>query len=175
MRDFTYEELHHLSLLKSNEKIPTFQEFLELIDGQVPLIVEIKIHENATEVCSRVDELLRDYKGVYCIESFHPFALIWYKKNRPEVVRGQLSSDFRKDGEGTKIEYWMVKNLLTNFLAKPDFIAYNHKYKNGWSLNICKKWFGLLTVAWTIKSQKELEEARETFSLFIFEGFLPKK
>ena len=46
-----------------------------------------------------VNRLLKDYKGVYCIESFHPSALIWYKKNRPDVFRGQLCTNFNKENK----------------------------------------------------------------------------
>ena len=58
------------------------------------------------------------------MECFHPYALYWFKKNRPEVIRGQLSEQFLKEKEeGTltrKIGYFIVKNLLTNFITKPD-------------------------------------------------------
>ncbi|MBQ9123308.1 MAG: hypothetical protein IJY10_07450, partial [Lachnospiraceae bacterium] len=41
--DYTYEELKQFTLGKSSEQIPTFKEFLEMVDGRVPLIVEYKI------------------------------------------------------------------------------------------------------------------------------------
>lgn len=37
------------------------------------------------------DALLQAYSGKYVIESFNPAAVNWYKENRPEVCRGQLS------------------------------------------------------------------------------------
>lgn len=173
VRDYTYEELQQFHLCDSEEKIPLFADFLRMVNGRVPLIVEIKIHENATEVCSKVDEILKPYVGPYCMESFHPLAVRWYKKNRPEVIRGQLSSNFREDGK-EPIERFLVHHLLFNFLARPDFIAYNHKYKKAVSRTICQKFFHALSVAWTIRSQKEMDDARDAFSLFIFESFIPR-
>lgn len=174
VRDYTFDELQQFHLCNSQEKIPRFQDFLSMVDGRVPLIVEIKIHENAGEVCRRVDQCLKTYKGVYCMESFHPLALKWYRKNRPQVIRGQLSSNFRADGDSEGVPEFLVHHLLLNFLGRPDFIAYKHLHIRAVSRWLCQHLFGALSVAWTVRSQKEIEAARDGFSLFIFEAFVPQ-
>ena len=173
VRNYTYEELEKLTLYQSQERIPLFSEVLKLVDGKVPLIIEIKIHENVNTVCSIADKLIKEYKGVYCIESFHPLAVRWYRKHRPEVIRGQLSSNFKKLGKKETIDLWLAHYLLLNFLAKPDFIAYDHLRKNNISRLLCRYLYGALSVAWTIKSAEELKNSRKDFDLFIFEGFYP--
>ena len=175
VRDYTYEQLQQFTLCKSQEKIPLFADFLKMVDGKVPLIIEIKIHEKASVVCSIADELIREYKGVYCVESFDPRAVRWYKKNRPEVIRGQLSSNFNQKDKREKITEFLVHYLLLNFLGRPDFIAYDHRFKKNISRQIACNLFGALRVAWTIKSQQEMDAAKEDFTLFIFEGFIPEK
>lgn len=173
--DLTYEELEQYHLFKSEEKIPTLKEALELIGGRVPLIIELKIPWNPDILCNKVSELLKNYSGFYCIESFNPFGLMWYKKHYPSIVRGQLATDFiREKEEGDRFQFFLLKNLLLNFLTKPDFIAYHHVYKKGLSFTICRKLFRTKPVAWTIKSQEELENSRKYFKLFIFDSFLPK-
>lgn len=174
VRDYTFEELQEFPLLNSQERIPRLADFLQLVDGRVPLIIEIKIHERAATVCSLADELIREYQGAYCIESFHPLALRWYKKHRPGVIRGQLSSNFKEPGKREPLSMFLVHHLLLNFLGKPDFIAYDHHHKENPSRRLCQHLYRALCVAWTIRSQKELEGSRDAFSLFIFEGFLPK-
>ena len=174
VRDYTLKELQKFTLCKSQERIPTFAEVLELVSGKTPLIVEIKVHEPAANVCEKADELLQAYKGLYCIESFHPFAVAWYKKNRPAVVRGQLSSRFKSSDYGSKLEHFAVQNLLTNVLCRPDFIAYNHENKVSLSRSLCRRLFSCLSVAWTIRSQQQLDSCRDDFDLFIFERFIPK-
>ena len=173
VRDYTYEELQNFSICGSAEKIPLFEDFLKLIDGKVPLIIEIKIHENADVVCSAADQLLQNYKGAYCIESFHPLAVRWYKKHRPEVVRGQLSTNFNKPEKKEKWSLFLVHYLLTNCICRPDFIAYDHRHKKNISRLLCKYLYHPLQVSWTIKSQDELNEHQKDFDLFIFEGFEP--
>ncbi len=173
--DLTYEELGQYHLFKSKEKIPTLQEALEVINGKVPVIIELKIPWNPDRLCNKVSELLKDYHGFYCIESFNPFGLMWYKKHYPSVVRGQLATDFfREQEEGDRFQFFLLKNLLMNFLTKPDFIAYHHVYKKGLSFTLCRKLFRTKPVAWTIKSAEELEGSKKYFELFIFDSFLPE-
>ena len=170
-----YEELKKCRLFQSEERIPTFQEVLEVIGGKVPLIVELKIPWRPGSLCNEVSEILKGYKGVYCIESFNPFGLVWYRKHCPGVVRGQLSTDFiREKIAGSKFQYFILKHLLLNFYTKPDFIAYHHVYKTGLSYTICRKLYRVKTVAWTIQNQKDYENSKKFYELFIFDSFIPE-
>jgi hypothetical protein len=147
---------------------------LATVDGKVPLIIELKIPWRADKLCEEVSKILHEYKGVYCIESFNPFGLIWYKKHYPKIVRGQLATDFNKEKmDGSKIQYFILKHLLMNFLAKPDFIAYHHVYKKGLSFTLCRELYRVKTVAWTIQSQEELNNCSKYYELFIFDSFTP--
>lgn len=173
VRNYTFEELQNFPLCKSQERIPRLEDVLNLVNGQVPLIIEIKHYANVNKLCTIADELIKLYQGVYCIESFHPFVVRWYQKHRPEVIRGQLSSNFNKESKRESLPEGLVHYLLTNFLCKPDFIAYDHKHKTNISRIFCKKLYHPLSVAWTIRSQQELDDCSDDFDLFIFEGFIP--
>lgn len=173
--EITYDELKQYRVFQSQEKIPTFDEVLKFINGAVPLIIELKIPWSAAKTCEAVSKRLREYRGVYCIESFNPFGLIWYRKHEPKIIRGQLATDFTKEKiEGSKVQYFILKHLLFNFQTKPDFIAYHHVYKKGLSFTICRKLFRSKTVAWTIQSQEQLESSMKYYELFIFDSFIPK-
>ena len=174
VRDYTYKELEQIRLFESDEKIPLFAQVLHLVDGRVPLIIEIKVHEDYETVCRHIDAILAIYQGVYCIESFHPQAVWWYKKHRPLVIRGQLSCKLNDGNERFSLSKWMATHLLANFLTRPDFIAYDHKYAANLSRRICRRLYKALSVAWTIRSQDELNQAQHHFDLFIFEGFMPR-
>ena len=168
--DYTLEELQAMKLANSNETIPTLEQVLEVVDGKVPLIIEYKMDRVDTKVCELGNAILEKYNGVYCMESFHPFAVKWYRDNRPDVIRGQLSQDFSKtDYKG--IQYWAMTHLLLNFLTRPDFIAYNHKDKDIFSRRLCTQ-LGALSVAWTIKNREQYEEAKPYFDLVIFDSFI---
>ena len=176
--DLTLSELKQLSLggkdfPDTGERIPTFAEFLKLVDGRVPLIVEIKMEKWDARVPEAADKLLRDYRGPYCVESFHPGVLVWYRKHRPDVFRGQLCTNFVKEHMCRSLSYFLLGKMLTNIAARPDFIAYDWRYRNDLSRRICCDLYHALPVAWTIRSQAELDECRKDFRLFIFEGFEP--
>lgn len=175
VRDYTFEELQKFPLCNSDERIPKFQDVLQLINGRVPLIIEIKIHEDYKKVCKLADQVLKLYQGAYCMESFHTGALFWYRMHRKGVIRGQLSSDFYKEIHRLDIPSFMVHHLLLNFVGKPDFVAYNHLYKKVREREICFHFFKIKAAAWTIKSSQELKEAKNDFDVFIFEGFLPEQ
>lgn len=168
--DYTLEELKKMKLADSNETIPTFEEFLSVVDGKVPFILEYKLDRAQTKVCELANEVLKNYKGVYCIESFHPLALIWYRKNRPDVMRGQLCEEFfRNEKYKGNFLYIILSYLPFNFLTRPDFVAYNHKDSHNISRRICKM-MGALSVAYTIQSTEQYKAAKEDFDLFIFDS-----
>lgn len=177
VEEYTYEELQRFSLCKTAEKIPKFEDFLKLVDGRVPLIIEYKISGKSAEVCPIADQLLQTYNGPYCIESFHPLALLWYRRNRKEIVRGQLADNFIKAGENvlSPFVYFVLHHLLFNFLTKPDFIAYNHFLYRDLSRRLCRYLYRAPAAAWTIKNEEELRESRKEFDMFIFDSFLPKR
>jgi len=50
--DYTCEELQNMRLFDTNETIPTLEQALALIDGQVPILVEYKMDKVDTDVCA---------------------------------------------------------------------------------------------------------------------------
>jgi len=167
---FTAEELGKMNLNGQEDGIPTLRQVLAAVDGRVPLIIEIKIPGFDLSVCPKAFEILDHYKGPYCIESFHPLAIHWMKKNRPGILRGQLSSDFFRHGEkGNKIQLFAVKNLLLNFLARPDFIAFDIRYPRALAFRLCTGLFRALSIGWTVRTEEELGKAKENFDAWICE------
>lgn len=173
--DHTYKELCRYPVGNSQERIPLFSDVLKLVNGAVPMVIEIKVGYDYRKTTEAVARMLSDYHGVYCVECFNPLALSWYRKHVPQVIRGQLSMDYEKDP--VKMP-WLVKiiltNLMMNFCAKPDFISYNHKDQRKKGFRLCRKLFRVKTAAWTIKNEQELENAKGLFDVFIFDGFLPR-
>ena len=172
--DLTYDELKEIKLLNSQEIIPLFDDLLKLVDGKTPLIVELKAEDkNIDSLCRKVSEKLDSYKGLYCVESFNPFVVAWFKKNRPNYIRGQLSS---KDlaGDILPINKGLLANLMLNFISRPDFIAYDHNYRDALVFNLINKLWNPPTVSYTVKNQDDFNKNKKYFDLQIFEGFEPK-
>lgn len=177
LTELTLEELERYHLLASEEKVPLFEDVLKLVDGKVPLIVELKVANSSTDtngLCSKADLLLQKYHGLYCVESFHPACVNWYHKNRPEIIRGQLAERPKAQAKGKMcIAMTIMQYLLTNFITRPNFIAYNHHNRHNLSRMLCHCLFRNPAVAWTIRSKEELEDNCKYFDYFVFEHFIP--
>ncbi len=123
--DMTLAELKELRLCGTSETIPLFSEVLKCVRGRGALIVELKNGKRNKELCEKTYELLRSYSGEYCIESFNPFIVRWFKRNAPEVLRGQLANPPEGyNGEVNPVTGFILSRVLLNFLARPHFIAY---------------------------------------------------
>ena len=168
--DYTAAELQEMKLFGTEETIPTFEETLALINGQVPLLVEYKMDKVDTAVCAAGQALLDEYDGAYAIQCFDPRALLWYKKNAPEVARGQLAEEYWKNEkyEG-KALYFVLTYMLTNVATAPDFISYKALHKDNLSLNVCRM-LGAKTACYTIKSAEELDYVNNEFDMYIFDS-----
>lgn len=173
--DLTAEELGQYRLEGTDEKIPFLEEVLPLFEGKAPLIVELKVEKNSAALAQAACDLLDQFDVDYCIESFHPQAVIWLKKNRPEVCRGQLSQNFLKDkGTGMgKLADFAMTQLLTSFLSQPDFIAYSHEHRNCLSLKVARAVWRVQEVSWTLRTPEDMARCEKDGCLSIFENFVP--
>jgi glycerophosphoryl diester phosphodiesterase len=172
--EFTAEELTKIPLAGSRYTIPTFAEVLSLVRGRVPLLVEIKGLVDATHVCEVAAPMLDEYRGPYCIESFSPFAVRWYCRHRPLVVRGQLTEHyFANRGKKKTAAMLMMQLLLTNFLTKPDFIAYNLRDRKYLPFRIATRLFRARSFAYTVKGVRDEEKCCGYFDALIFEDYTP--
>ena len=166
------DKLYALKLSGSKEKIPLFREVLKVVDGRTPLLIEIKPkHDNAAAVELMMEEL-KDYKGLYCVQSFNPFALRYIRKKYPHIPIGQLSTNLFDDNKSQPLIYKLtVGSLLVNFISRPDFISYNYKYANSLSYKIYRKFFRTTDAVWTIKNAEEEKEAKKIGKIIIFDKF----
>lgn len=175
--DCTYDELLQYKLLDTNEVIPLFKDVLNILEKDTPLIIEIKPEGRYLETTKRVVSLMQGYNGLYNIESFNPYVVYYLKKNEPQIIRGQLAYNSIND-KNSKVNIFLkiiLTNLLFNFINRPDYIAYQHSDMNNLSFRIVSKIYHAECVAWTIKSQKELEKAKKYYKCFIFDSFIPDK
>jgi len=169
--DYDYEDLRKMSLNGTGETIPLFTEVLKIFEkGIGPLIVELKTGKRNKELCRKTYEILKKYKGVFCVESFNPFIVNWFKKNAPELFRGQLAE---KPGGYKGILPRPVAHLLSycrlSFLNKPDFIAYEICKRPKRIFRLQKK--GIMLIAWTSRTPKVDEVENDAI---IFENYRPE-
>ena len=172
----TAAELSEIHLSETADTVPTFKEVLELVDGRVPLLVEIKEDAGKYGVTEKTAELLREYKGDFIVESFNPLALGRFKTLMPEVMRGILSQNFLSEKKYRTVTHFLLEILALNVICRPDFIAFNHKHSKNAALRLARSLFGAPTLAWTVRSQSEEDIAgKHGFDGIIFENYIPKR
>ena len=175
--DFTYEELTAFKLGGTDDTMPLFSDVLSEIDGRVPLLIEIKMEPGESGIAEKLAEVIDGYRGDYIVESFNPLALRAFMKLKPEIPRGILSTLYSKEEHFRgKLLYFLLENLMMNFLMRPDFIAYDKRGSKNYVLRLLRKNFSTPLFAWTIKSEEEEEKAiSDGFDTVIFEGYLAEK
>lgn len=92
--NLTDADLKEIRLKNSDQKIPTFAEVLEFVNGRAPLLIEIKNESKVGTLERNTLELLNSYKGEFAVQAFNPYSLEFFKKNAPQIQRGQLSCFF---------------------------------------------------------------------------------
>ena len=183
IEDYDIINLSRLRLEGTDEKIPSFNEVLELFenmpgpDGKpCPLLIELKVARgNYKALVKAVCERLDTYSGDFVIESFDPRALIELKRIRPEIVRGQLVQNFISNPEGLPIyQRVALTHMLFNPLTQPGFIAYrfSHGLKASAMKRLRKK--GIQFASWTIRTETEFRASEVIGVSPIFEKFDPE-
>ena len=132
LQDLSVLELKEIKLLKTQEYIPTLKEVLELVNGQVPVYVEIKQdkeeeQKNRTRsylLEQRVLDVLANYLGPVALLSFDPQTLRYISQNAPKLLRGQ---NFCPQADDLERPHFIIKDILgTLATSRPHFIVYDH-------------------------------------------------
>ena len=175
IEDLSAEELPAYHLGGTDEHVPLFRNVLDLYDGKAPIIVELKcVRGNHAALCQAACEMLDNYHGPFCMESFDPRAVRWLRKNRPDIIRGQLSENWMcKKLPIPSILKWALTYHIANVYTRPDFIAYKYADRQIFGTDICRKLLGLQGVSWTLRSLEEYDTAVAEGWIPIFENFRP--
>lgn len=175
----TLQQLQVHRLQGTDLTLPTLAEVLKTVQGRVPLIIELKVRRNAAALAAALDAQMQGYPGAWCVESFHPSALLWFRRHAPQVIRGQLTFDHRgQPGRSLplRLRDLFVASMLGNALSRPDFIACEACCDRPRHLpmrllrRMHPHWVG-----WTIRSHAEMDACRSRYALLIFEGFRPQR
>ncbi len=167
----TKEDLKRHKLAGTEFSIPTLEEVLTLVNGQVPLLIEIKNNGKTYELESKLIERLKTYNGQFAIQSFNPYSVGYFAKNAPEICRGQLSSFFKGEKMNALQKMALKRMIFNKKISKPHFISYNVENIPN---SICKKIKKIPLIVWTVRSQEQYINAAKYVDNIIFENFEPK-
>lgn len=177
IEDLTAEQLSQYKLEGTDETIPLFEQVLQLYQGELPMIVELKVVDNNyAPLCEAVCKMLDRYPGTYALECFDPRCVRWLKQTYPERLRGQLNQNY---SNGEVPFPWILRFLMThqcfNFLTMPDFVAYRFCDRRNLGNFLVRKLWRVQGATWTLTTREEFDRAIAEGWLPIFENFTPQK
>jgi glycerophosphoryl diester phosphodiesterase len=168
--DQTVDTIKQFRLFGTDEGIPLLAEVLDLVNGRVPLLIEIKNERNIGDLEGALLKLVSQYSGEFAIQAFNPFSLEFFKKNAPHILRGQLSGNF--EGEDLAwFKKFLLSNLLLNGKSKPHFIAYDLKALPSLLITLARRLFNTPIVAWTVRSEGDRTHALKYADNIIFDAY----
>lgn len=168
---YPYETLKTFAIHETAHTMPLFSEVLALVAGRTPMIVELKSGKNADELCKKTLELLRGYDGAFCVESFDPTIVAWFRRNAPDLCRGQLANNYG-DYKGAPAPLrFVLSRCLGNVIARPHFIAWGNGKKN--ILVKLSEALGAAKIYWTARPNNDTAALQAEYDGVIFEFSAP--
>jgi glycerophosphoryl diester phosphodiesterase len=178
VRDHTAAELSAMRLSHSDENIPTFAEFLQLVDGQVPLLVEIKDQDGALgpdtgdmerAACAE----LAGYSGAVALMSFNPHSVAKCAEFAPDIPRGLVTDPYLADEWPDVDAAWLAELAAIRDYDRvgASFISHNVNDLDAPRVTELRA-AGAAVFCWTVKSADQEAEARKIADNVTFEGYL---
>ena len=160
----------------TSDRILTLSEFLELVGGRVPLVIELKSHfDGNTRLAARVAEVLATYRSPAAVMSFDPTLIERIRAIAPNLVRGIVAERYYTHHEWDRLS--RAEKLRLAFLlhvpsTRPHFIAYAGRDLPALA-PLAARGLSLPLLTWTIRSDAERARVLRFADQVIFEGFLP--
>lgn len=163
---------------KPNNTPQTFAQLLEQVDGNVPLVVELKLQDKASnpQLANAAVTVAKDYQGPIVFKSFYPSILASIKTAGFAGPIGIIITEITKKSdhynELTALERFIVHNLLHYPRSQFDFISSDHKALGLPAIRLLRK-FGFPVMTWTVNSFEIEKQTRGHADQLVFENYLP--
>jgi glycerophosphoryl diester phosphodiesterase len=160
-----------------SDRIPTLSDFLDRVDGRVPLVIEIKSRFNGdVALADRTCEILRGYSGPFCVKSFDPAVIARVRAIAPGIVRGIVAESTHSHSSYDALNREQ-KHALANLLhfedSQPQFLSWRVQDLPAAAPYLARLLGRLPVMAWTVRDPDDRARAERYADQMVFEGFLP--
>lgn len=179
VRERTLDALKQIAMRDGSDPMWDLDALLDLVDGRVPLIIEIKSHfkrDGQRAFVTEITERLKRYDGPAAIKSFDPEMLAIAREVAPDLPRGIIAEDTRVGDHWKRfaaMERFILRNLLHIPRTRPHFISYGVRSLPAPAPWICRKLFGMPVTTWTVRTEDDIRIAARNADQIVFEGFDP--
>jgi hypothetical protein len=91
------------------------------------------------------------------------------RRELPDAWYGQLYTNVCKEKKKVTVLNILLTLMAFNFLARPDFIAYNYVYRDTLPVRLTTKVYSAPKFIWTVRDKSELNRAHDLGECPIFE------
>ncbi|GAA0782488.1 glycerophosphodiester phosphodiesterase [Roseibium denhamense] len=179
--DRTSGELVKIDMRTGTDKLWMLQDLFDLVDGKVPLVIEIKSllrRDAQQDFVRRVVDQVAAYRGPACIKTFDADMLSIARGHNPRVLRG-IVADVAEPGPTyvrfSRIDRFITRHILHAPRTNPHFVSYaiNDLPKIG--PTVLRSIFKKPLMCWTVRTREQREKAARYADQIVFEGFDPGK
>ncbi|SEF31238.1 Glycerophosphoryl diester phosphodiesterase [Amycolatopsis pretoriensis] len=171
VRELDWARIGELRIGAAQERVPRLDDVLELVDGRVPVVVDVRRwgFDRSSALERAVAERLRGYPDGAVVQSFDPVAVGRFRRLVPDRAVGQASGSLPSAGP---VKSLLGRMMLTNAVMRPDYLAYElaalpDPFVTFWR-TACRP-----VIAYTAHSPEEAERASRLADGYFFSGFTP--
>lgn len=175
------DELQEIAFRGTDDKMMTLNDLLQLVDGRIPMLLEIKSNwpleeKPVREFVSQIVTTLEGYSGQFAVMSFDPSIISIFRSVAPAIPRGLISEQFQNQKDWPQLSLrnrLSLRFLLSAPRTRPDFIAYNLNALPAIGPLVARHIFGRKLLTWTVRTNEQKQRAQKYCDAMIFEGFEP--
>lgn len=177
VRQRVLADLEKTHLAGGDEGIPSLSDFLALVAGQVPVLLEIKdqdgsLGENVGPLEHAVARAIENYRGDVAVMSFNPHSVATMKKLAPDRPNGLVTEAFPSDEwHASEAVLERLREIRDYDRTGSEFITHQVSDLNRPRVAELKRG-GATVFCWTVRSPEEERIARTIADNVTFEGYL---
>ncbi len=175
--DYTAAELTQIKVGSGQDVIEPLEDILRLVDGRVPLLIELKDQSRQlSQTDGRLEQATIDalslYEGAVAVMSFNPHMIATMAKLSSDLPLGLTTGSFMDPSWGIDAERIARLSQITDFDPK------RYSFVSHFALELAApciqmlKDQGTAIFTWTIRSPEAEAVARQTVDNITFEGYL---
>lgn len=167
-----YEDTQKFILKNSTDRIPRLEDVLRIVDGRVPIVIEMKYHVSGRKkFIHELHAVLCDYKGMFALSSFDPFLVREAKRMFPSILCGQNFTDHAQHGRFIgRIRKYTMYFLWVMSAHVPDFFVCHASLLSARMFEKITCWYGVMVLTWGIKDREQYLRIAHVIDNEIFDG-----
>ena len=164
--DLTLSEATALNVGGTAERVPTLRQMLDLVDGRVPLVIELKGIEGRDDgLVAAVARELGEYKGEAAIMSFDHHLIRRFASDAPGIPGGLTA-------EGTRTQDFEAHfSMLAHGIS---FVSYNVHHLPNTFVTFVREKLHMPVISWTVRDREMQKHSELNVEQITFEGFDPR-